>query len=418
MSAVSKSHTTNVATPSDTGGNGRTTPTPSVATRDAGRPRATPSRIVIDGVSKSYGEQRVLDGIHLDIAPGQFTVLLGPSGSGKSTLLRCVGGLEKIDGGRIGFGDETVSSATTHVAPERRRVSMVFQDFALWPHMSIHDNVAFSLHRSRDSRDDQHRAVQEILERVGMTDYAMRFPTTLSGGQQQRVSLARALVGSPATILFDEPLSSLDAHLRERLRVEIADLTRESGASVLYITHDQVEAFALADVIGVLNEGRLVQVASPEEIYHNPATPFIARFTGLAGELDGVLEGRELDSRVRVRVAGAALHARVSTASRVTTGDAHKAVRVFVRAAPLRLSAPGISMAGDAADAPQRHGDHATLAGRVVDAAFRGRGYEHVVELAGGQRLLGVFSEYRWARHENIALHVPGDACIVFSSDE
>ncbi|MDH2902751.1 MAG: ABC transporter ATP-binding protein [Actinomycetota bacterium] len=364
---------------------------------------AHPSRIVVDDVEKAYGEHRVLDGIHLNIEPGQFTVLLGPSGSGKSTLLRCVGGLEKIDDGHIRFGEQTMNSAKVHVAPERRNVSMVFQDFALWPHMSIFDNVAFSLHKPGVAKDERRRAVGEILERVGLADFATRYPSTLSGGQQQRVSLARALVGAPAMILFDEPLSSLDAHLRERLRIEIADLTREAGSSVLYITHDQVEAFALADVIGVLNEGELVQVASPEEIYRNPATPFVARFTGVAGELDGDVVRRESDGRVLVRCADGLVHARLSGA----TSQSDPRVRVFVRAAPLRISA---------ADAEAR-AEHSCLAGRVVDAAFRGRGYEHVIELDGGERLLGVFSEERWNRHENITLHVPGDACIAFARE-
>ena len=415
MSAVSESRTPKDGVTSDTVAHEHVT-TGTVL----GGARVAPSRIVIDDVDKAYGEHRVLDGVHLDIAPGQFTVLLGPSGSGKSTLLRCVGGLERIDGGHIRFGDVTVNSATTHVAPERRQVSMVFQDFALWPHMNIYDNVAFSLHKSRATKSDRHRAVREILERVGLADFAARYPTTLSGGQQQRVSLARALVGSPSMILFDEPLSSLDAHLRERLRIEIADLTRESGSSALYITHDQVEAFALADVIGVLNEGRLVQVASPEEIYRNPATPFVARFTGVAGELDGVVEGRVGDTRVRVRVAGGTLHARISipAGGPGRSGAAHHAVRVFVRAAPLRLRAPAMSSADAAGEAPGHLGDYASLAGRVIDAAFRGRGYEHVIELTDGQRLLGVFSEERWARHENISLYVPGDACIAFSRDE
>ena len=369
--------------------------------------RSRAPRVVIDDVEKSYGDQRVLDGIHLDIAPGQFTVLLGPSGSGKSTLLRCVGGLERIDAGHIRFGDLTMNDASTHVAPERRDVSMVFQDFALWPHMSIFDNVAFSLHKTTVAKSDRRRVVSEILERVGLADFAARYPSTLSGGQQQRVSLARALVGTPAMILFDEPLSSLDAHLRERLRVEIADLTRESGSSVLYITHDQVEAFALADVIGVLNEGRLVQVASPEEVYRDPATPFVARFTGVAAELDGVIEASAGDGRVRVRVAGGALNARLGA----NATAAAPSVRVFVRGAPLRLSAPSSQITPG-------HDDDARIAGRVVDAAFRGRGYEHVIELADAQRVLGVFSERRWSRHENVTLHVPGDACVVFTRDQ
>ncbi len=367
---------------------------------------AHPSRIVIDDVEKSYGDQRVLDGIHLNIEPGQFTVLLGPSGSGKSTLLRCVGGLERIDAGHIRFGDLTVNSAKVHVAPERRNVSMVFQDFALWPHMSIFDNVAFSLQKPGVNKEQRRRAVGEILERVGLADFAARYPSTLSGGQQQRVSLARALVGAPDMILFDEPLSSLDAHLRERLRIEIADLTREAGSSVLYITHDQVEAFALADVIGVLNEGHLVQVASPEEIYRNPATPFVARFTGVAGELDADVVERGEDGRIVVRTGAATLHARVTSAAFPPSR-----VRLFVRAAPLRIAAPGVE------PLVHEHRDHSRLGGRVVDVAFRGRGYEHVIELEGGDRLVGVFSEERWHRHENIALHVPGDACIAFAPE-
>jgi iron(III) transport system ATP-binding protein len=407
MSAMSDSRTTlDEATPSP-----RAASAPALVARAPARvaapaTTANPSRIVIDDVEKSYGDQRVLEGIHLNVEPGQFTVLLGPSGSGKSTLLRCVGGLERIDAGHIRFGDLTVNSAKVHVAPERRNVSMVFQDFALWPHMSIFDNVAFSLHKPGVTKEQRRRAVEEILARVGLADFAARYPSTLSGGQQQRVSLARALVGAPDMILFDEPLSSLDAHLRERLRIEIADLTREAGSSVLYITHDQVEAFALADVIGVLNEGHLVQVASPEEIYRNPATPFVARFTGVAGELDADVVDRGADGRLVVRYAGATLHARVTSAA-VTPAT----VRLYVRAAPLRITAPGVE------PLVHEHHDHARLAGRVVDVAFRGRGYEHVIELGDGDRLVGVFSEERWNRHENITLHVPGDACIAFAPE-
>lgn len=354
-------------------------------------------RVVIDHVEKWYGDQRVLDKVHLTIEPGQFTVLLGPSGSGKSTLLRCVGGLEKIDSGNIRFGDLIVNSTKTHVAPERRNVSMVFQDFALWPHMTIFENVAFPLQRPGVTKDHRRRVVDDILERVGLADFAARYPSTLSGGQQQRVSLARALVGAPAMILFDEPLSSLDAHLRERLRIEIADLTRESGSSVLYITHDQVEAFALADTIGVLNDGQLVQVASPELIYREPATPFVAQFTGVAGELVGVVESRDELGRLTVRSPSGVLQARFSGAQL----EARANVRVFIRSAPVRLVSPTSK--------------ECTLAGRVVVAAFRGRGYEHVIELVDGQRLYGIFAEERGSRHEHIGLHIPGDACIAFA---
>lgn len=357
-------------------------------------PSSVPT-IAFDGVEKLYGEKTVLSGVTLAIEPGQFMVLLGPSGSGKSTMLRCLGGLEKINGGEIRFAGSVVSARNVHLSPDRRNLAMVFQDFALWPHMTIFENVAFALGRGGFAKGEVVGRVHDLLDRVGLGAYASRYPNTLSGGEQQRVSLARALVGSPAMILFDEPLSSLDTDLRERLRVEIAELTREAGASALYITHDQTEAFALADVVGVLNEGVLVQVGRPEVIYREPASPFVARFTGIAGELPGKIEEQLASGHVRVRTHCGVLDARLAGPR-----GPDDAVRLMVRGAPIRLL-PGIAGPGD-------------LRGRVVDAAFRGRGYDHVIDIGEGHRLLGVFAETRWERHRNVGVSIPAEACIAF----
>ena len=183
----------------------------------------------------------------LDVAPGTFLVLLGPSGSGKTTLLRCLAGIERIDSGLITIGGQTVADGRAHVPPDQRDLSMVFQDYALWPHLTALDNVAFALRRRRLPRAECRARAAAMLERVGLGEFARRYPNELSGGEQQRVALARALIADTGLILCDEPLSNLDADLRERMRVEISSLVREAGATTVYITHDQAEAFALAD---------------------------------------------------------------------------------------------------------------------------------------------------------------------------
>ncbi|MBC3840074.1 ABC transporter ATP-binding protein [Streptacidiphilus sp. 4-A2] len=221
------------------------------------------ARLRVENLSKSFGPTQVLDRVSFDVQPGRFLVLLGPSGSGKTTLLRCLAGIERADSGRIRLGDLVLAQERTHLAPDRRDLAMVFQDYALWPHMTAAANVGYALRRRRPDRETSRLRVERVLERVGLGEHAEQYPHQLSGGQQQRVALARALVAEPGLLLFDEPLSNLDADLRERLRVEIATLTRESGATVVYITHDQAEAFALADEVGVLEGGRLVQLGAP-----------------------------------------------------------------------------------------------------------------------------------------------------------
>ncbi|QMU71085.1 ABC transporter ATP-binding protein [Streptacidiphilus sp. P02-A3a] len=362
------------------------------------------ARLSVENLSKSFGRARVLDRVSFTVQPGRFLVLLGPSGSGKTTLLRCLAGIERADSGSIHLGDLPLAHERTHLPPDRRDLAMVFQDYALWPHMTADANVGYALRRRRLDKETSRRRVDRVLERVGLGDHAAQYPHQLSGGQQQRVALARALVAEPGLLLFDEPLSNLDADLRERLRVEIATLTRESGATVVYITHDQAEAFALADEIGVLEGGDLVQLGSPEDVYHRPASPFVARFTGLAGELAGELApGRTAPGTVLVRT-GAGVVTAAAGAGLPAGGGA---VRVLIRPAAVTLARdPGGADGDPAATGP---------AGTVVDTAYRGRGYDHVVELPGGVRLTGVFDRDPHPRGTRVHLLLDPDGCFAFA---
>jgi iron(III) transport system ATP-binding protein len=346
------------------------------------------------GALKRYGPVTALDGVDFDLAPGRFVVLLGPSGSGKSTLARCLAGVERLDGGTLHLGDQLVGDHKRHLPPERRNLAMVFQDYALWPHLTALGNVSYALRRLGLSGSEGRQRAMAALERVGLHRHAERYPHELSGGEQQRVALARAVVARPGLLLFDEPLSNLDADLRERLRVEIATLTRDSGATAVYITHDQSEAFALADDMAVLDSGRIVQFGSPEEIYQRPATPFVARFTGLAGELPGRVVSVDAAEQVVIEVAGTKLAARNGGGLR-----AGERAAVFVRPAATRII-----------DGPPSAG---TLVGMVVDVAYRGRGYDHVVACHAGS-LTAVFDTSRHERGSGITVGFDPDGCIAY----
>jgi iron(III) transport system ATP-binding protein len=353
--------------------------------------------ITIENLGKTYpGGNQALRDVSLEVEPGTFLVLLGPSGSGKTTLLRCLAGIERVSSGRIAIGKRTVADGRVHVPPDQRDLSMVFQDYALWPHLSARDNVAFALRRRHLSRSECRAQAQEMLDRVGLAALAGRYPNELSGGEQQRVALARALIADTGLILCDEPLSNLDADLRERMRVEISALVREAAATTVYITHDQAEAFALADQVGVLERGRLVQAGPPEEIYTRPATPFVARFTGLAGELTVRVRERGGDGTVLVEPPhGRSFRARASAGP-----PAGPDALVMIRPTGVRLCADG------SADVH--------LSGRVTDVAFRGRGYEHAIDIDGSTRLTGVFAEARTARGEMVGLRLDPVGCHLF----
>jgi iron(III) transport system ATP-binding protein len=375
--------------------------------------------ISVVSLTKTYPGASVpaLKSVSIDVAPGTFLVLLGPSGSGKTTLLRCLAGIERIDSGSLSIGSRVVADGRSHVPPEARDLSMVFQDYALWPHLTALDNVAFALRRRRLSRTECRARAMVMLSRVGLAEFAKRYPNELSGGQQQRVALARALIADTGLILCDEPLSNLDADLRERMRVEISSLVREAGATTVYITHDQAEAFALADHIGVLEGGVLVQSGSPEDVYNHPATPFVARFTGLSGELPVRVAARAGDGVLGLAAEG------------VADGT--------VRLPALRPAGTGVSAPGtDGSGSGLKPGDDALLAirptgvlllqsadetphltGRVADVAFRGRGYEYAIDLPGLGRLTGVFARHRADRGDSVGLRLDPEGCHVFPAE-
>ncbi|MGH9199008.1 MAG: ABC transporter ATP-binding protein, partial [Acidimicrobiia bacterium] len=244
----------------------------------------------VEGLVKSYRDTLALDYVSFEFEKGILSVL-GPSGCGKTTLLRCIAGLEVPDAGSIYIGDklQTSISKGIFVPPYSRELGFVFQNYALWPHMSVYNNVAFGLKLQKLSADEIRRRVQSALELVGLSNYEGRYPSQLSGGQQQRVALARSIVMEPRLILLDEPLSNLDAKLREETRVELRKLIKKVGISALYVTHDQEEAFVISDTVIVMDKGEILQYASPDEIYNKPANQFVASFIGRAAVVDGRL---------------------------------------------------------------------------------------------------------------------------------
>ena len=234
------------------------------------------------------GEVRALNGVDVDVQRGQMLVLLGPSGCGKTTLLRCIGGLENPDAGDIRLGGRVVTSIgqRINVLPEKRNLGMMFQSYGLWPHMTVYKNVAYPLENQPNlARKDIAPRVESMLQTMGLNDLGGRYPGQLSGGQQQRVALARALVASPTALLFDEPLSNVDAQVRKRLREEIRQMKDDRGFAGVYVTHDQEEAMALADVLAVMQDGEIRQIGSPWDIYRKPRTLYVARFIGEANTL-------------------------------------------------------------------------------------------------------------------------------------
>ncbi len=242
-----------------------------------------------DGLSKRFGDVVAVDDVTLGVLHGEIMALLGPSGCGKTTFLRLIAGFEHPDEGSITLGGRSVAGNGSFVPPERRHVAIVFQDYALFPHMCVADNVGYGL--SGPGCDGR---VGEVLHLVRLTDVANRFPHELSGGQQQRVALARALAPKPDIILFDEPFSSLDAALRTRMRDEVRSILKEAGATAIFVTHDQEEALSLADRVGIMRDGRLHQVDTPERVYTRPADTFVAAFVGGANLINAVGDGEQV----------------------------------------------------------------------------------------------------------------------------
>jgi multiple sugar transport system ATP-binding protein len=246
----------------------------------------------LENIRKSYGASEVLHGINVDIADGEFVVLVGPSGCGKSTLLRAIAGLEDITSGTLRIGDRVVND----VEPKERDIAMVFQNYALYPHMTVSENMAFSMRLRGASQSDKNRAVREAAAILGLEALLDRYPRQLSGGQRQRVAMGRAIVRDPQVFLFDEPLSNLDAKLRVQMRAEIKELHQRLGTTMIYVTHDQIEAMTMADKIVVLQEGRVEQIGSPLELYDRPRNRFVAGFIGSPSM--NLVEGRAMSGSV------------------------------------------------------------------------------------------------------------------------
>ena len=244
----------------------------------------------LNDIVKSFGESVVVNHVNEEIREGEFVTLLGPSGCGKTTLLRMIAGFEKPTSGEIWFDDKLIVGGKTFVPPEKRGIGMVFQSYAVWPHMNVFDNTAYPLTIQKLPKEEIRKRVEEVLELTHLSQYADRFPNQLSGGQQQRVALARALVAQPSLLLLDEPLSNLDAKLRESMRFEIKNIHKKKGITVVYVTHDQMEAMAMSDRIFVINRGGVQQTGTPEEIYNRPVNPFVADFLGKVDFFKGTVK--------------------------------------------------------------------------------------------------------------------------------
>ena len=349
--------------------------------------------VELRALSKRYGELTVVDGVSLTVEHGRLACLLGPSGCGKTTTLRLIAGFLEPSAGEIFVGNQLVSSPARTVPPERRNMSMIFQSYALWPHMTVAENVAYGLKLRKIDRASIERKLAAILATTHLGTLADRYPGELSGGQQQRVALARALIVEPQTLLLDEPLSNLDANLREEMRFELRRLHDEYRYTTIYVTHDQAEAMTTADVIAVMNAGKIEQAGTPEDIYERPRSEFVARFIGSSN----IIKGEALD-RLHVSCAGGKL--RCTGAELIPGADASIAVRQHV--IRLWLTEPE-SMEN-------------VLAGVVARQVFLGPSRDYLVELSDRTPIRVVASAA-----ENIApgaavwLYLPPDRCRILS---
>ena len=253
------------------------------------------SFVEISKLVKSFGPEVAVAGVDLSVEQGEFVTLLGPSGCGKTTTLRCIAGLEHPDSGDIRIEGDYVTSVANEVflTPEERNLGMVFQSYAVWPHMTVFDNVAYGLRVRREAKAAIKEKTTKALRLVGLAPFAKRYATNLSGGQRQRVALARAIVYNPKVVLFDEPLSNLDAKLREQMRIELTRLQHDMGITSIYVTHDQTEALVMSDRVVVMDKGVIQQIGDPETIYAEPTNAFVANFIGVANLLEGKLLGRD-----------------------------------------------------------------------------------------------------------------------------
>ncbi|MGI5839233.1 MAG: ABC transporter ATP-binding protein [bacterium] len=322
-----------------------------------------PHDVEIDGVVKRYGRVEAVRGISLAVPPGEFLTLLGPSGCGKTTTLRMIGGFELPDAGRIFIQ----GSEVTRIPPAGRNTSMVFQDYALFPHMTVEENVSFGLRMRKTGPNRIRTKVGEILRSVGLREYAKRKPHQLSGGQRQRVALARSLVLQPAVLLLDEPLGALDAQIRRQMQMELKNIQKQLGQTFVYVTHDQEEAMTMSDRIAIMHNGRIEQMGTPAEVYEAPATPFVAAFLGECNLMEGNYHPA---GQVQAETYGVL---RGCPGRTVKPADGAAAV-LCLRPEKIAISSP------DANIAPER----GTAEGIVRQVIYRGLSTKYIVTIGGG----------------------------------
>jgi iron(III) transport system ATP-binding protein len=342
----------------------------------------------LQDVARRFGARAAVNGLTFRLPKGSIGCLLGPSGSGKTTALRCIAGFEQVDAGSIRAHGRVLSTPGFSEPPEHRQFGMVFQDYALFPHLSVLDNVAFGLHRL--DRAARRRQAAEMLATVGLSDYSASYPHQLSGGQQQRVALARALAPEPELVLLDEPFSSLDVDLRERLGHEVRSILKSLDATALLVTHDQQEAFAVADIVGVMRDGRLEQWDSPYELYHRPVTRFVADFIGQGAFITGEVVG---EGAVRTEIG-------------VVRADGRGEWRTG-RRVDLLLRPDDVI-----------HDDASTLRAEVCHRAFRGAEFLYTLRLPSGAQVLSLVpSHHDHAVGECIGIRIEPDHVVAFETE-
>jgi len=352
------------------------------------------AQLELHDIVQRYGKHTIVDGVNFHLEAGQIACLLGPSGCGKTTLLRCIAGFEDIAGGEIRLRDEVVSRAGQRIAPEKRRIGMVFQDYALFPHLTVEENVAFGL--GRKPEENAHLRVRQLLATVGLSGQGNKYPHELSGGQQQRVALARALAPRPELILLDEPFSNLDVGLRERLSVEVREILKREGSTAILVTHDQNEAFAMADEIGVMYEGRIQQWDVPYNLYHRPANRFVADFIGQGVLLPGVVAG---GTNVEMELGKLVSDIPVECSETCANCGDGCAVDVLLRPDDIV------------------HDDQSALQAEVMHKAFRGADILYTLRLASGAEVLSLVpSHHNHALGEKIGIRLDADHVIAFKT--
>ena len=362
------------------------------------------AQLEVENLQKAYvptlgkgGLRPAVDGVSFTIEAGEIVVLLGPSGCGKTTTLRCVAGLEHPTGGTISIGGEIISAPAQGilVPPRRRNFGMVFQSYAVWPHMTVRQNVAYPLRNRGLSRPDQDRMVREALELVDLAPYTDRPVTALSGGQMQRVALARSMVYHPRLLLLDEPLSNLDAQLRLRLRDDLRRIVKAAGLTALYVTHDQAEAVVLGDRIGVMRDGKLLQLSTATALYNDPADPFVASFTGASNRIEGHLRSQQANIGAIEAATGQVLHAKLQAP--VTQGAL---VSIMIRPENVLLGSTEPS-----------------IDGRVLTAHYQGVQTVYTLDVLGTRiEAVEMGTAPRYAEGDTVPVRLPPEQSMAYPS--